>query len=41
MALELDHRAILASMQGVWVVPGGLRRWWVVILDCRVILASV
>ena len=33
----LDHRGFLA----VWVVLGGLGRWWVVMLVCRVIWASV
>ena len=35
----LDCRAILASVLGVWVVLGGLEHWWVVMLDCRAILA--
>ena len=37
----LDCRAILASVQWVWVVLRGLVRWWMVKLDCRAILASV
>ena len=29
----LDCRAILATVQGVWLVLGGLGSWWVVMLD--------
>ena len=36
----LNGRAIMASVKAVWVVPGGLGCWWVVMLDCRAILAS-
>ena len=37
----LDCRAILTSVQAVWVVQGGLGRRWMVMLDRRSILASV
>ena len=37
----LDRLAILAFVQRDWVVLGGLGSWWVVMLDCRAILASV
>ena len=37
----LAHRTILASVLVVWVVPGGLGHWWMVMLDCRAILVSV
>ena len=36
----LDFWAILAAVLTVLVVLGGLGPWWVVMLDCRVILAS-
>ena len=36
----LDRRAILASVQAVWVVLGSLGHQWVVMLDRRAILAS-
>ena len=35
-----DCRAILASAQAVLAVLGGLGREWVVMLECRAILAS-
>ena len=38
--VTLDLRVILASVKAVWVVLGGLGRWWVVMLDRRAILAT-
>ena len=37
----LDGRAILVSVQGVWMVLGGLGHWWVLLLNRRAILASL
>ena len=37
----LDCRAILASVLAVWVVPGGLLRQWVGMLNSRVIFAPL
>ena len=39
--IMLDRRAILATVQAVWVVLGGLGRWWVVMLRFSAILATV
>ena len=39
--VRLDCRAFLVSAWVVLVVLRGLRRWWVVMLHCREILATL